>query len=535
MDEGSVGKSRDLGKKVTSFFLILLSGFTLDISAATLSEPALFARCYSQVTGHPVPAGHPLMQKVRAGQATALDSCFAVLAKGQLGPTGSLSNPNDPEAVAVLGQFYNFHRSLFNTSSVEQLPDSDREYGSNSDDLFDVSEPALAMTRILFAGNKYSDLVTTIPGMRAMRQPNAPLNTEYGYKVNAPSRRYWGNNFNNNLDGLFYGFRSMDGQFALDGSKSFQVFAPSLVQTGDLVGIRPMTEQMMAPNCTLLPLATAGNEVRCDQSPGLALPFDLFAGAGGGMLGYPIYMMSYWGQPKNTPLNGTTKLPRRWAINTIQNILCSPMPNLRPGDVTQWLDTNSSAPFRHQTSCMGCHAAQDQMAYTLRNYNLAFSEFELLVDMTGNQGLLGKTTEMMAHYNVSLGAVSGWPSEPVANFNQTPPTGRFYYRTLNGQLIDQPVNNVSDLGSKIAATDDYYTCAARRYFQFLTGVQVPLFDRENPANAQLLQNLSPQSAIDRKYVEGLAQQLKNDPNQSLVTLIKTILSSDYNKSPNFRP
>ena len=87
----------------------------------------------------------------------------------------------------------------------------------------------------------------------------------------------------------------------------------------------------------------------------------------------------------------------------------------------------------------------------------------------------------------------------------------------------------------MVATDDYYVCAAKHYFQFLTGITVPLFDRENPANSSLLQGLSPQSVADRKYIESLAGQLKSDPNQSVINLVKTIISSSYFRDSNFRP
>jgi hypothetical protein len=390
------------------------------------------------------------------------------------------------------------------------------------------------MTKVLLGGHKYSDLLTTIGDVRAVRRAVPQIDAMYGYKVNSPSRRAYGNNgAANNLDALPFAFRNPSGAYASDGSASIQVAAP-IITTGELIGIRPATETLMVPNFTFYPLAPLNADNRGDQTPGISLPFNAFQGAGAGVLGYPAYMLSYWGQGKNTTLNGTTKLPRRWAISTLQNFLCSNLPNLRPEDVPQFLDPASSAPFRQQTACLACHGTMDPMAYTLRNWSLAFSDFFWSQNPTTGQ-LNAKTSELMVHFTPSLPSVAGWPSQPVTDFNLQAPEGRLYMRTLDGKLVDQSVSDLNGLGVALAAQDDYYLCAAKHYFQFFTGIQVPLFDRQNPANATLLKNLSPQSTADRKFLEGIAKQLKNDPNQSLITMIKSILSSNYYRDSNFRP
>ena len=516
-----------------SVLCVVLLCVKIEIASATpLSESALFARCYSQITGHPVPVGHPVMAQVKAGQVTGLAGCFSIMDKAKLSTSGNLSNASDAEAVAVLGQFYSFHRTWFPVSTPEQLSDFSREYVSSAEDFYDLTEPALALTKAMFGTHKYSELLTTMSGVRAIRRPNAAVDALNGYTVNSPSRRMYGNN-GGNLDYVPFAFRNTTGIFADDGTTSTLMNAP-LIQSGDLIGVRPETESFMVPNLTLAPLADQGGEVRGDQSAGMIFPYNAYQGAGAGILGYPIYMLSYWGQDKNTLMNGTTKLPRRWAITSLQTFLCATMPDLRPGDVTQYVDSTSSAPFRQQTACLGCHAAQDQMAYTLRNFTLGFSDFETAYNQT--TGLLaGKTTELLPHFTPNANSVTGWPSQPVANFQLQAPTGRFYYRTLSGQLINQSVADLNGLGLAMVATDDYYQCAVKHYFQFLTGIQVPLFDRQNPANSTLLQTLSPQSVVDRQYIETLAAQFRNDPNQSLMTMVKAILSSSYYRDSNYRP
>ena len=531
-----VKRARRLAHAVKfSFVCAFLLCMKIEIASATpLSESALFARCYSQITGHPVPVGHPVMAQVKAGQVTGLAGCFSILDKAKLSTSGNLSNSSDAEAVAVLGQFYSFHRTWFSVNTPEQLSDFSREYVSSAEDFYDLTEPALALTKAMFGTHKYSELLTTMSGVRAIRRPNATLDAINGYTVNSPSRRVYFNN-GGNLDSVPFGFRSTIANVDADGngSQSILINAP-LIQSGDLIGVRPETESLMVPNLTLMPLATAFGEVRGDQSPGMIFPYNAYQGAGAGILGYPIYMLSYWGQDKNTLMNGTTKLPRRWAITSLQTFLCATMPDLRAGDVTQFVDSTSSAPFRQQTACLGCHAAQDQMAYTLRNFTLGFSDYETSYK-SGTGQISGKTTELLPRFAPSQASVGGWPSQPVANFQLQTPSGRFYYRTLSGQLINQSVADLNGLGQAMVATDDYYQCAVKHYFQFLTGIQVPLFDRQNPANSTLLQTLSPQSVVDRQYIEALAAQFRNDPNQSLMTMVKAILSSPYYRDSNYRP
>lgn len=122
------------------------------LAGTALSEPALFARCYSHLTGKPVPIGSQLQADVRAGRKKALDACFSLLDRAGLTTQGQLADPNDPEAVAILNRLYNYHRSLFPIGTQDQLPHYSIEYSSGTGDSYDITEPALAMTKVILSG-----------------------------------------------------------------------------------------------------------------------------------------------------------------------------------------------------------------------------------------------------------------------------------------------------------------------------------------------------------------------------------------------
>src|SRR5690606_27285125 len=56
------------------------------------------------------------------------------------------------------------------------------------------------------------------------------------------------------------------------------------------------------------------------------------------------------------------------------------------------------------------------------------------------------------------------------------PTGRLFYRGYDGSLIKEDIENIEHLGEAIIEKNDFYACAAKRHFKFLTGIDVNLDD-----------------------------------------------------------
>jgi hypothetical protein len=486
----------------------------------SLSEAALFNRCYSHLTGKPVPIGNAQMAQIKAGTLKALDACSGILDKTDLDASGPLVNRGDTEARNVLSNFNSFHRSWFSANTVEQIQDFNNEISNGTTDVYDSTEPALAITRAVFMrGAHYYDVLTYGAGVHAIREQNESVRAQIGWAVTFPGRRTYGNNVA--LDQNVINFRST---LSYTGNAAGStLLAMPKIEVGDLVGVRQTTENFTVPNLSLEPL---GGDFRGSDQPALNYAYNFYQTMGGGVLGTPIYILLNFGHGRNVPSNGALKLPRRWAQTNMQTFMCASLPALREADVAQYVIGNSTTPFRNATSCVMCHANLDQMAGTIRNTIMGNSDYSQLAEGTT------KTTLLLPRYNADLGAVAGWPAEPIANYHRTLPTGKLFFRSMTGELVNRSVNNVAELGQAMAETKDFYYCAAKRYFEYFTGISVSLYDRTNPANANLNATLSDESVTDRKFVEALGEELRST--QSIRQMMKKIMSSDYYRATNFR-
>ena len=509
------------------FSLIFL--LTIDANAQALSEQALFSRCYSQLTGQPVPRGHPLMASVKATTSSAVFACNSLLDKTTLKAGTGMLATSDADSARILNNLYSFHKSWFPANVVEQIQGYNDELGVGTRDIYDTTEPALAVTNALFAENaKYSDTLTMPTGVHGIRLDDAFVRGLIGWTVSFPGRSLYGNNpdFDTNL----FNFRALNGVgFDGNGTTSASVFlnVPK-IETGELSGIRATTETFVVPNVSLAPLASL---VAGDSIDGFNFNYNLYQTLGGGVLGSPLYLLLNFGHEFGLKMNGQTKVPRRWAKTTMETFLCATLPALRESDVTQFLATASTAPFRNSVSCLQCHGTLDQMAYTARNVILTGTDFSRI---SAGSRLESKTAYLTSTFRPDFASETGWPSEPIVDFHRQKPTGRLYFRSFaDGQLINKSVQNISELGMALSLTNDYYQCASKRYFKFFTGIDVALYDRLDPRFSETNRTLSNDAIADRIFVEKLAVTLKST--QSVKAVIKEIMASGYYRSRTFRP
>ncbi len=502
--------------------LALLLSFSSFANAQNLTERAFYARCYSHLTGKPVPLGNSVMAQIKAGSKKAIDACNELLDRVELNPTSGALFADDVETRSILNNFASFHRSWFTANTVEQIQDNNNEISNGTMDIYDSTEPALALTRALFVrSGRYSDVVTLSTGVQGLRQ-DVSMASKIGFdwSANYSGRRLFGNNpaFNNNQ----YNFMPFTGNLNDVNNLILMNFMKPMV--GELYGIRTtVSDGAMVPN-----IAMQGfQDSRGNNQPGLNYTFNPHTSFGGGVLGTPVYFMMNFGHGKGTLANGSLKVARRWSQTNFQTFMCATLPALRESDVAKFVVGNSSAPFRNATSCVMCHASLDPMAYTMRNAVVVNSNF-------ANISLTSRSTSLMTTFNENQASVAGWPSEPVSNFHRQTPTGKLRYRAFSsGQLVDQDVVRVSGLGTAISEQEDYYQCAAKRYFEYFTGIRVSLYDRTDPKNAELNKQLSTESVADRKFIEELGAELHQ--NQSVKSIIKKIMNSDYYRAANYRP
>ena len=497
-------------------------------NAQVLSEPALYNRCYSHLTGKPVPITSTIMPQVRQGKVKALAACASLLDKSQLSAGGPLVNYADGEARSVLNNLYAFHRTWFSGNTMEQIQDYSAEISLGTMDVYDTTEPALALTRAALAqGARYADVLTLGVGVAAIREEDQKIRTQIGWTITAPGRAIYGNNGSFDLNVV--NFRHYTAGFSGDSSAGASYFVQMpKIAVGELTGIRARVGDVFnVPNVSLAPLA---NDRRGNEQPGLNFSYNFYSTMGGGVLGSPIYMLLNFGHGFGVNSNGALKLPRRWAQSNMSAFLCAELPALRESDIQAFVIGNSTTPFRNSSSCVLCHASLDQMAYTARNAVVANSDYFQISAGPYNHA---KPVMMLATYRAEIGSVNGWPSETVLDFHRQVPSGRLYFRSMTGELINRSVTGVAQLGAAMTETSDFYQCAAKRYFEFLTGIKVALYDRQDPKNSSLNESLSADATADRVFIEKLGQDLR--ATQSIPKLIKSIMASDYYSHVNYRP
>jgi len=218
---------------------------------------------------------------------------------------------------------------------------------------------------------------------------------------------------------------------------------------------------------------------------------------GGGFMGSQAYLLATW--------NGSNF--RVWAKDLLADALCKEIPVLRSLDVLQAVKPESTFAWRQGISCMQCHETMDPVSAAMRT-----------------QGLIRASPVNEARFWVSRPIdrpSAPYPSmSPDPNYSRRPPDYYLKYRSFDGTLVNLEGTGVASLGQALASRDDLYVCAAKRYFQFLTGIEADIRDDSDPLNPL---DLSPSEKKYRQRVIDLGKQLKQD--QSARELFKRIISS----------
>jgi hypothetical protein len=469
--------------------------------AHALSDKAIYARCYSQLTGTVVPFSDSLYKEVVAGNKTGVDACKALLQLANMDASGNLKS-TDARGTLILNNFYQFHRTWFPTANKEQITGYRAEFESNTDKFIDMSEPALHLTRNLFTGDAYRNVLSGTTRLE-------------GKRVNDPAAKTGSLSFLN-----------ADGTIVSPGMQ----MVPYMFMTGKgaIKSINESSASFVLQNYAIPGLSRTASVNGAAMNAGAEASVDFYANQGGGILGSRAFFLLNSGHPQGQVFDGALKVPRKWSKTAMESMLCLTLPSLREADVIQYVDTASVAAFRQSSSCIRCHASMDQAAYTTRNLVVS-----LTVDVINGNGVaLNTKSIMIGKFKPSMTSVSGWPSQAVTDFQKQQPTGVLMFRSnADGQLIKQSVNGIEGLGQAMADTSDFYQCAAKRYFEYFTGINVSLYDRSDPANAVLNKAMTTREATDRRFIEDLGQELRST--QSLQKLIEHIVSSPYYKSANF--
>ncbi|MBU6152731.1 MAG: hypothetical protein KGP28_00385 [Bdellovibrionales bacterium] len=461
-----------------------------------------FQRCYAMFTGMRVPSDDARLAAVKSGSKTAANACMEVFDLATLGSNNRISTTTEPAlATSILKRFHEWGRGYGK--------DKDFFNSFETDHTAEIQDPYLmanAITFLLLKPNQsFSKLVTDTMSYRTIRERNQ-----------TPS----GLISNPYLGIEFYYQTWTSGELPL-------ATPATLVRQGRLVGIEPSTTVNPFPH-----------------TPGRFPEKNMNANLGGGILGAQGYLLAkittnYFNRipdttestyRKDSMVNGVSNTPRRLAKTILSDLLCRELPALHESDVVNLASAAYTVPFRKATGCTSCHATMDPLAAVYRNQVPIRS-----MDANSHRGFrffATRTPDLALNEPISNDSIFP-PNGDDPDFYRKPPRGTLRFKSYDGTLVEQQVNGIADLGTKISLTKDFYVCAASKFYRFLTGVRVNLADITHPNTAPL----SPGATAHRNLVIQLGADSTTGlmAHKSLRTLIRQIIETNAFLNPGVAP
>lgn len=518
---------KPLHRIFTAFFIVpALSVLSMNFaSAQNMSASEVYQRCHLRLARSLPPATDKLAADVRAGKMDASAACMALLRMADFAASGEMINKEDARARMVLKTMHDFHRTYFQSRKNENL-------AGPSYLIRDGEEGPLYLTRALFMPKeKFSSVVTLNHGLQGIRY--RPADRQPGSLsefTSNPVARY-GTTFprfgDRNLS-VSYPFRAYvegtigfsmplpagtgapriieppeghvfvgNGTFSANIENSVEV--PDITDFGQLVGVKPSTSLILRNYFPVVGTGALRKEI-----VNRAANFEANAHFGGGIVGSQNFIANNANLLSGQLPQDVTLINRRLTNRIYEDLLCHQMPSLTAEDVAREVNPKSPHPFENGASCMQCHSSIDPLAHTYRN----------IVSFRTNVG-----------ENLQGFAVTGMhqvPVVPSANvYAATAPAGRIMYRQLLGGGVQKKnVNSIAEIGQALANERDLYLCAAKKYYQFFTGINVNLTRVAEEGIER-----SHQQAIER-LAEGLQRS------QSVEDMINDIFRSDAFRTRN---
>ena len=459
---------------------------------SVILEQKRFEKCYALFVQTPLQDNHPLWQAIKNEQIDGTAACMNLLNKAKLSHTnGQLLIENDPESIAILKTFSNWHRGFFE-ESYELNP---ARYDTTPD-VIDIYSHAHYYTAALFKEQlEYKSIVTTENALTSTR--NSTVERVYSVVPLAKPNRFHSSG-SSSVTAQDYYLKFWQGNL---GNPSYFInsnFEPPLVQTGNITGISIPESTILSEGYGSYPFNGSGHDINQHF--------------GGGILGSQSFLLSHI-KTRNYLTDGAIKLHRIFGKNVLEHFLCKKAPYLRSIDVLSDVSVHSSIPFRRGISCMSCHTSQDRVASMTRNL-LRIASNSMRKATRNNISFIADTI------NQKLPQTDIPMNQANSDFYKTKPDSKLIFRGHNGTKYEYPITNLQSLGQAIASTDDFYICGASKYYQQLTGIKVDLNDsgniNYNPLNDEAL--------FYRNKVIALGLALKES--QNAMQIIRQIIDSD---------
>lgn len=502
--------------------LLCFSLFNLNMAYAQsnvhLTDIEIFNKCYLKmfktvIPRTPTSLGASLLKQVIEKKLTGPTACSYLLGQSEFDNNGTMKLANrsdipklsDLENQTLISTFHDFHNSWFSQRALTfDL--------NNNLILRDNDEPALYLTRSLFAKNvNLSTFFTSNKTLQGKRIVPDMITSAWQSKTM---------NLQNEADYA----AQYPGQFVLSYGENNQIANLGSIPLGDdrvltfgkLIGVREAIS-LVPPVVRLLVPQTNNTAQRAELAASINSKknsVDVFEHMGGGVLGSQMYIMKNTnltvGQMMPGPNNDPDEMiPRRLASRVFEDLLCHQIPTLTENDIPDSeINTSSKHGFRQSKSCMACHSSIDPLAYNYRN---------VLTYRTATN--VNATAEVQA-FGTPINGATRLPSNNQSDlFSLKNPTGTLKYRDHLNKLVNTPVNGIADLGNKLANSDDFYRCVAKRYYEFFTGINV------QPAERMVTEESNNDLAkFHRQKVYSIAQHLKTS--QNLSSMIEEILNSE---------
>lgn len=518
-------------KGVKHFILALISLLAIPVFARDLSEVELYRRCYAHLIGESPLLNDSNLASIRSGSKSAMQACNSLLDRMTINtsdPQGKLIDPADTVAVKGLRNIYNITNQFVSSKRFEGAITNFFEDYASGEDILDNTAVALAYTENILNNNRqFKDLFTMTKEPRASRVLDPMYESTYTmktiYGASAPAT-------------IVYSARSRYGQtyfsaaspknyttavnpdsvpLSITASNSSTVFVAqpfTPIAVGELVGIS------YTQNTELL------NRTPINKNGDVDFGFNLHDNLATGLLGLRPYIAASTNWIDNGAPN-LQYLHRRLSQNYIKDFLCRDLPVVRESDILNMVSVSSTAlAFRKASSCVRCHATMDPMAASFRNIALIKLGNRMDTELNRFMVIPHKRTSTLSTPEV------GWPAEKDDNFYKRPATGRFFFRTYDGRLVNRTLASHNDLSTAFAETDDAYICFAKKMFKHFTGIEIRMFDAGDAANASYMQTLTPEDWEYRNFVVKAGLNLKK--HQKGKELIKEIMQSPFYKKSN---
>ena len=568
--------------KLKVFIAIIIFGTGLIYSQRSLTDIAepdqmspseIYARCYAKLLRKPAPSNSATLTALRSGSISdAENECVNLLNKASLDPTtGTVVNPNDSEARDILTTFQMLHNSWFASQTLIK-----RDTFRESKLVSDIDEPGLYWTRALLRNGARADSVLNYnKSLKAIRVRSDGVSAThfqsrpfFNYAVSG------GGNFGavgvNPRDSLFrIQFMKDISLDRGDGTNYSFIDVPDdqLTNFGEMIGVKDQKplkiERIIPPFLIVDSVSTqlkaectpklaksdpkyAAQDAKCDfsltsgvnaklrdptQEPNLNI--DLPQNFGGGIMGSTVYAMKNTSFVQNQLANSYSSIDRRLASRVFQDLLCYQLPILKEEDVDTIADPpGNEFPFHQSKSCMQCHATIDEFAMINKNMTWVTSSVNPIT--FGQEILDPKTKKGTGVFRKpALGAeITTLFKLPVVTGAKTfalqDPIGELHFRTFDNTKIHlKNIRSLAQVGAEFSKLDDFYTCAAKRYYRYFTGIDVPLSkDAESTLNSVELGHLD--------TVRKLGLQLKADPEQNLKNIVISIFKSEAFQSRDYK-